>query len=442
AKMGKEFVSGAYELVSDKKVSQCIFNTMEQFARYGFNKSHAVCYSYLAYQTAYLKAHYPAEFMAATMTSEMGNSDRIVFFINECRSMNIEVLPPDVNISIARFSVVDEKIQFGLGAIKNVGLGAIESIVQAREKDGPFKTLFDFTQRIDLRAANKKVLESLVKCGAMDSLEGNRNQLYQAIETAVIYSNNLAKEQAKNQVSLFEGDDMQDSMMPTLEALEDWDSEKKLALEKELLGFYISGHPLDPYRVEIRSFSTHTINEIEELKNDSMQVSVCGMVSAEKIIYDRRNRPMCFITLENFSGAIECLAFADTYAQYRDFIKTDSIIVVQGKISAREEEKPKILVDRVLDLKDAWHEMPKGFYINFEIEKLQNDANSRLNQVLRANPGSCRLYFQIKLDDDNKQLYLSRKYKIRPNQDFLNRVGELVGTDNVWVDACPKFSKK
>lgn len=442
AKMGKEFVAGAHERGIDKKIAQGIFNTMEQFARYGFNKSHAVCYSYVAYQTAYLKAHYPAEFMAATMTSEMGNSERIVFFINECRSMGIEVLPPDVNVSIARFSVFEGKIQFGLGAIKNVGLGAIESIVAAREKDGQFKTIFDFTQRIDLRAANKKVLESLVKSGAMDSLEGNRNQLFNAIETAVAYSNNLAKEKAKNQVSLFDSGALQDAVMPTLDDSDDWEAEKKLTLEKELLGFYVSGHPLDPYRVEIRSFSTHTIHEIEETKKDGMQVSICGMVVSEKIIYDRRNRPMCFITIENFTGSLECLAFADTYAQFRDFIKADSILVVQGKISAREEEKPKIIVERILELEDAWHDLPRGFYINLDVSKIEEESNSRLNHLFRSNPGNCKLYFQVKLNNDHKQLYYSKKYKIRPNQDFLSRVGEMVGVNNVWVDASPNFSRK
>ncbi|KAA3616069.1 MAG: DNA polymerase III subunit alpha [Calditrichaeota bacterium] len=442
AKMGKEFIAGAQERGINKKIAQNIFNTMEQFANYGFNKSHAVCYSYVAYQTAYLKSHYPAEFMAATMTSEMGNSDRIVFFINECKNMGIDVLPPDVNVSIARFSVVKGKIRFGMGAIKNVGKGAIESIVAAREEGGPFKNIFDFTQRIDLRASNKKVLESLVKSGAMDSIEGNRNQLLDAIEKAVAYANSLAKEKEKNQANLFDNGDMQNDIAPSLENLEDWEPAEKLALEKELLGFYISGHPLDPYRIEIRSFSTQSINEIEENRKDGQHVSICGMVSGDKIIYDRRNRPMSFITLENFSGSIECLAFADAYAQFRDLIQPEKIIVVQGKISAREEEQPKIIVDRILDLNDAWQELAKGFYINFNIDQLREEYGTQLNQLFRANPGKCKLFFQVKLDENQKQLYCSRKYTIRPNQDLLNRVEGIVGNENVWVDASPSFPRK
>ncbi len=433
AEMRLEFLKGARENNIDEKVAGQIFDLMDKFANYGFNKSHAVCYSIVAYQTAYLKAHYPAEFMAATMTSEMGSTDRIVFFMDECRRMGIEVLPPDINESLAKFAVVDGKIRFGLGAIKNVGLGAIEAIVSERESGGRFSTLFEFCERVDLRSVNKKVLESLVQAGAMDSLEGNRNQLFHALETATAYAASRAAEKARNQTSLFDTDDEVDAMMPTLPDLPDWDGKDKLAREKELLGFYISGHPLDEFRAELKAFSSHAISQLDQLRNDQ-DVSICAMVSHVKIHYDRKNRPMAFITIENFTGSMEGLVFADTYAEYRDLLQVEKVVVLQGKLSMREEEEPKLRVDRVIDLSEAWQRLSRAFFISFDLNHLDENSLRRVNQVLRTNPGQCQLYFQLKAEE-KKSNYLSKRYKVRPNPDMLHRLQELVGKENVWFDA-------
>ena len=433
AEMRLEFLKGARENNIDEKVAGQIFDLMDKFANYGFNKSHAVCYSIVAYQTAYLKAHYPAEFMAATMTSEMGSTDRIVFFMDECRRMGIEVLPPDINESLAKFAVVDGKIRFGLGAIKNVGLSAIEAIVRERESGGRFSTLFEFCERVDLRSVNKKVLESLVQAGAMDSLEGNRNQLFHALETATAYAASRAAEKARNQTSLFDTDDEVDAMMPTLPDLPDWDGKDKLAREKELLGFYISGHPLDEFRAELKAFSSHAISQLDQLRNDQ-DVSICAMVSHVKIHYDRKNRPMAFITIENFTGSMEGLVFADTYAEYRDLLQVEKVVVLQGKLSMREEEEPKLRVDRVIDLSEAWQKLSRAFFISFDLNRLDENSLRRVNQVLRTNPGQCQLYFQLKAEE-KKSNYLSKRYKVRPNPDMLHRLQELVGKENVWFDA-------
>ncbi len=433
AEMRLEFLKGARENNIDEKVAGQIFDLMDKFANYGFNKSHAVCYSIVAYQTAYLKAHYPAEFMAATMTSEMGSTDRIVFFMDECRRMGIEVLPPDINESLAKFAVVDGKIRFGLGAIKNVGLSAIEAIVRERESGGRFSTLFEFCERVDLRSVNKKVLESLVQAGAMDSLEGNRNQLFHALETATAYAASRAAEKARNQTSLFDTDDEVDAMMPTLPDLPDWDGKDKLAREKELLGFYISGHPLDEFRAELKAFSSHAISQLDQLRNDQ-DVSICAMVSHVKIHYDRKNRPMAFITIENFTGSMEGLVFADTYAEYRDLLQVEKVVVLQGKLSMREEEEPKLRVDRVIDLNEAWQKLSRAFFISFDLNNLDENSLRRVNQVLRTNPGQCQLYFQLKAEE-KKSNYLSKRYKVRPNPDMLHRLQELVGKENVWFDA-------
>ncbi|MFQ5629930.1 MAG: DNA polymerase III subunit alpha, partial [bacterium] len=433
AEMRQEFIKGAVELKVDRKVAEEVFDLMDKFARYGFNKSHSACYSVVAYQTAYLKAHYTAEFMAATMTSEMGSTDRIVFFMEECRRMNIEVLPPDVNESLAQFSVVEGKIRFGLGAVKNVGLGAIESIVSARNKDGKFATIYDFCQRIDLRQANKKVLESLIQAGAMDSLEGNRNQLLASADVATSYASSLAQSRARNQASLFDDAPEEVRIEPVIPELPDWELTEKLTREKEVLGFYVSGHPLDPYRAEIQAFSTISLANMDSLR-DGKTASLCGMITNVKIHYDRRNRAMAFFTLENFSGSIEMLAFSDPYSQFKDLIDPDKIVVVQGRISVREEEKPKLLIDKIIGLSDAWQSMTKAFYLSFDAEKLSEGQIDRVSQIIRTNPGQCQLYFQIK-ENGHKKAYRSKKYRVRPNQDMLIRLQDLLGKENVWFDA-------
>lgn len=437
AQMRKEFIAGAVANGVPQKIAEEIFNLMDRFARYGFNKSHAACYSIVAYQTAYLKAHYPAEFMAATMTSEMGNSDRIVFFIDECKRMGIDVLPPDVNTSTANFSVVEGKIRFGLGAIKNVGLGAIESIVKARESGGRFKTIYDFCSRIDLRQANRKVLESLIQAGAMDSLEGTRLQLYNAVDAAISYAASLADAAARRQASLFGDAEDSAELLPSLPEVGDWEISEKLTREKEVLGFYVSGHPLDPYRNEIQAFSTISLGRLEDLR-DGQQVCVCGMVTAVKTHFDRRKRPMAFFSIENFTGQIEILAFSDAYQNYRELIQQDNIIVVKGKISCREEEKPKILLDEVLSLSEAWQSLTRACYISFQAEKLQEQTIKRVQQILRTNRGKVNLYFQVKQGDTHKQVYRSTKFSVRPNQEMLQRLEDLLGPENVWLDTGAK----
>ncbi|MDQ7066317.1 MAG: DNA polymerase III subunit alpha [candidate division KSB1 bacterium] len=433
AQMRIEFIDGAVKNGVDKKVAEEIFNLMDRFARYGFNKSHAACYSIVAYQTAFLKAHYPAEFMAATMTSEMGSTDRIVFFIEECKRMGLEVLPPDVNASEANFTVVDGKIRFGLGAIKNVGLGAIDSIVEARKKGGPFTTLFDFCTRVDLRSVNKKVLESLIQAGAMDNLEGHRAQLMAAIDVATAYATSLEAQRERRQASLFESHPEEDNITPPLPEVPEWDDTEKLNREKEVLGFYVSGHPLDRYRMEVEAFSNVSLGELQE-ERDGRMVTVCGIVQTVKTHLDRRNRAMAFFTIENFSGSIEALAFSDTYQKYREFIAVDQIVVVQGRLSVREEEKPKILVDEVLSIPEAWNKLTRLCFLSFDLDRLDDRRIHRVQQILRTNQGHCALLFQIKSNGD-KKTFRSTKFKVRPNPDMIHQLQELLGRENVRIEA-------
>ena len=248
------FVEGAAKKAISSQTANSIFDLMDRFAGYGFNKSHATCYSIVAYQTAFLKAHYPDAFMAANLTSEMSNSDRIVILIDECRRMGISVLPPDVNTGMADFIVCDEGIRFGLGAIKNVGRGAIESIIQTREEKGSFRSVFEFCERVNMRQVNKKVLESLIQVGAMDSLEGTRAQKMAVLANAMQIATSTQQRLERGQTTIFGEDESAGSLYPDLPEVEAWTQAEKLRREKELAGFYISGHPLAKYKEEVEAF--------------------------------------------------------------------------------------------------------------------------------------------------------------------------------------------
>ncbi len=261
AKQKKEFVENAVAKNIERRIAAEIFDLIEKFASYGFNKSHSVAYSVLAYQTAYLKAHYPAEYMAATLSSEMDNTDKIVILIDECRKLGIDVLPPDVNESGVNFVVTPEGIRFGLSAIKNVGSGAVEQIVKAKQRKGKFKDIFDFCVRVDLRLANKKTIEGLVQAGAFDSFHNNRAQIFSNVEAAIAYGQDLQVQIEKGQSNLFDLGGAKVTNRPMFRNAADWTETEKLSREKAVLGFYVSGHPLLKYRDEIDGLSTAKLGE-------------------------------------------------------------------------------------------------------------------------------------------------------------------------------------
>jgi len=267
---------------------------LKKFASYGFNKSHAVAYAYLAYQTAYLKAHYPAEFMAATMSSELNNTDKIVQFIEECRRMGIKVLPPDINESNLDFTIIDKKtIRFGLGAIKNVGENAVNEIISVRNKSGKFKNLFDFCARVDLRVVNKRAIESLIQAGAFDSLNcGHRAQLLQAVEIAMNYGERVKRDRRNGQVQLFDfynDGEAEEGNYPPLPDVKPWNEMEKFSYERNVLGFYVSGHPLMKYFDEVQTFSTVKFGELDTIEDGSI-VRACGVITDTKTKLDKNKK--------------------------------------------------------------------------------------------------------------------------------------------------------
>ncbi|HCI15462.1 MAG TPA: DNA polymerase III subunit alpha, partial [Candidatus Marinimicrobia bacterium] len=313
-----KFIDGALEKHNiSKKKGKEIYELIEKFAEYGFNKSHSTAYAYVAYQTAWLKTHYPAEFMSANLTSEMSNIDRVVILINECRKLKIEVDPPDVNISSTNFRPVNHKtISFGLNAIKNVGTKALDQIVESRDKHGKFDSLFDFTANVSLKSVNRKVLESLNMAGALDGLEGNRAQKYAVIETALKYGQTIQENKARNQVDLFgasSANGQDTSMVPSLPQAEEWSEAQLLEKEKEVLGMYLSGHPLLKYAEDLEEFSNFDFTDNIEQPNGS-KVRIGGSICDVKMHFDRKNNQMAFFKLDCLGGQAEILAFSDTFA--------------------------------------------------------------------------------------------------------------------------------
>lgn len=364
ASQRERFIQGARRNKIDSRKAEEIFDQMETFARYGFNKSHSAAYAMISYQTAYLKAHYPVEFMAALLSSEMGDTDKVIKNLAECRERGIEVLPPDVNESRSDFTVVDEKIRFGLAAVKNVGEKAVEIILESREREGTFKSLFDFCQRVDLGAVNRRVVESLIKCGAFDSAGTSRAGMMADLDNAFKEGQVYQKGRGSNQISLFglmgsvgasrsrnserrtqdagsgvpapghgaeEGRDV-----GTAHRVEEWPRQQLLAFEKESLGFYITGHPLDKYESAVKKLTGGSIASLRE-KPSNGEVKVGGVVTGLRLRNTKKGERYASFQLEDRTGFIEVLVWPDLYRRCMETLVLDDPILVQGRLEVGEE---------------------------------------------------------------------------------------------------------
>lgn len=436
AKFKGEFVDGAIEKKVDKKIAGEIFDLIEKFASYGFNKSHSVAYSVIAYQTAYLKAHYSAEFMAANLSSEIGDTDKIVLFINECRSLGIDVLPPDVNESYTDFTVSDKGIRFGMSAIKNVGANAVENIVNTREDGGKFTSLFDFCTRVDLRAVNKKVLESLVQAGAFDSISKNRSQLFATIERAAMFGQQVQEDQGKNQSNLF---DVLSSTQkpviipPSLIETDAWNEMETLRREKEMLGFFVSGHPLRKYQDVVEGFSTAQLGDAERITQAST-VRVCGIITNIKKKIDKRGNMMAFIGLEDFSGTGECIVFSDAFKQYGQFLNEDAMVMVVGK-GEPSGKNLRVIASEVHPIEKVKEVFGKSVFFTIDAGTNNENVIKDLKKILEKHRGgSASCYFNIVgLPTNVRNTFYSTKYTVHINDEFLEEARALLGTEAVRI---------
>lgn len=386
----EEEVSGAIANGVDEKTANEIYDLIIDFADYAFNKSHSVAYSVVAYRTAWLKYYYPREFMAAQTSTYTNDIKQVSLYIEEIKRLGIEILPPNINYSFKNFTVEDGKIRFGLKAVKNVGNNLIDVIVKARD-NGKFKSLKDFVDRInaiDKSALNKRAVESLIRCGAMDDFNGNRAQYLAIYEKVISSSSNTAKNNVAGQFSLFESSDVQED----LPSLKDFSQKDKLDMEKEVVGIYISGHPLDPYRELIEKSADTDTNEIFEKYRENMlnnsKVKVGGILKAKKTMITKTNKMMAFAQLEDLFGTIELVIFPNVFSKYRELIEDENVVFVEGHFQESEIEEPKILVDKVSKIK-----MPTNKKLYISVNSMRDKNLREIRNILKDYNGNTPVIF-------------------------------------------------
>ena len=432
--MADKFVKGAVKNGLSKGKAKQIFELIDKFAQYGFNKSHSVAYSYIAYQTGWLKTHYTAEFMSANLTSEMNNTNKVVVLINECRKLDIKVHAPDINNSGINFEPLNDKeISFGLNAVKNVGVKALEQCIEVRNKHGKFQSIFDFISKVDQRLVNKKVLESLILAGAFDSLNENRAQLFEAVDLAINYGNQVDKQTNKNQINLF-GDQEELVKVPDLPIIEDWDNQEKLSKEKEVLGIYVSGNPLIKYADIIEELSNYDFSEKQILKENSI-VKIGGAVTNFKLHFDKKNQQMAFFNLDCLGGQAEAIIFHDAFDKYKEIIKDNNIVFLVGHTSTQNDFADlKLIVDEVIPINHA-KKVLKLTEVNIRLPK--NSSKDLMNEIVElanGNKGDHSFVVHIPGENSQERIIVSKKIKVSNNNQFLVLLRDLLGESNVWID--------
>ncbi len=396
------FVQGAQDNNIPGEKAKNLFDLIEKFGGYGFNKSHSAAYALIAYQTAFLKAHFPVEFMASLLTSEMHSTDGVVKFIAECRNHDIPILPPDVNKSDIEFAVDGSRIRYGLVAVKNVGENAIESIVACRA-DQTFESLFDFCERVDLKKVNKRVIESLIKCGAFDSTGARRSQMMAALESALDYGQRVQRERNDPQMGLFDLGESQPSInAPALPEIEEWDEKQLLAFEKESLGFFLTGHPLTRYEDILDKFTNADAISIKELKDGGV-VRIGGLVQNIKTIKTKKGDLMAFVTIEDMHGAVEAIVFARVFADARDLLVEDHALLIQGQVQ-KDEQSVKILADTVIPIEKAEESWAASVHFNLETSRTDRATLTHLHDILERHPGSCPAFLHLRSPDSTDSI--------------------------------------
>lgn len=427
------FLEGAVKNGVSKRVAKKIFDLVSHFAGYGFNKSHTTAYALIAYHTAYLKANYPVEFMAALLTSEMGNTDKIVIYINECREMGIRMLPPDVNESYAKFTVVGKDIRFGLAAVKNVGEGAIQSVIEQRERKGKFKTLYRFCEEVDLRLVNKRVVESLIKCGAFNSFGLHRSQLMAIVDKAVAAAQDVQKAREKGQKTFFEDFEAEKGFrtdFQNIPPLPEWPESKLLAFEKETLGFYVTGHPLAEYEGLIGTYATATTAELSDF-NDGEEISLGGIISGARQTVTRKGDRMAFFNLEDLQGMVRVIVFPGTFEKFSSLVRPDSLVFVRGRLDLRED-RPKLAASEIIPLPEVEERLAKAVHIKLMVKGLEKQTLSDLKDALLAHPGDCSVYLHLIGPDEEVTALANGEIRVRPNREMASRVKELLGEESVY----------
>ena len=429
SKEGEIIIPGAVRLGVPDDLADSIFDLMAKFAEYGFNKGHATAYAVISYQTAWLKANYPLEFMAALLTSVMGSADKVSFYIEECRKMGIDILPPDVNESYHTFSISGKRIRFGLAAIKNVGVGAVQSVIWERSSGGPYSSLADFCGRVDGKVLNKRVLESLIKSGAFHSLGLNRAQLLQMLEPSLDVAQSRQRDLASGQISLFDLGQT-GAVQVKIPQVEEFGSKEVLTMEKELLGLYLSGHPLREFSGRLEQIVSHNIADLAQAE-DECKVVLAGVIAASRKTLTKKGEAMAYFKLEDINSAVEVLVFPRSFLQFGSRVADDSLIVVEGRL-ARNEEEYRVFAERIRPLAEVLADRASSgtkkptprageekLFIKLPFYSRDLSGADRVKQVLKRFPGKVPVYLYFEPD----------KKVIRAKEDL-------------WVEICRELEQE
>ncbi len=450
AKQRDRFMDGAAKLGHPKGIAGELFDQMEKFAGYGFNKSHSAAYALLAYQTAYLKTHYPVEFMAALLTSETSKPDSVVKYIGECKELGITVAPPDVQISGAQFTPQGESIRFGLAAVKNVGGNAIESILKARAEAGSrFRSFWEFCEKVDLRVMNSRVIQSLIKAGALDSL-GTRGQLFAAVDKAIERAQKAQKDAAQGQTGLFGLFDEAPAHGPSgarngedLPRVPDWEETERLANEKEVLGFFVSGHPLDKYAEKIRNLTgVITVAEALERKpperrwgkdsDPADELQVAGLIHGLRVQKSKRDQKLyAQAAIEDATGKIDIICFARDYERLAGQLKIEAPVLIRGVLMGEEDAAPKIAVNSIMALEEVQVKLPAGIRIRINLDRATEEMFAQLKSAVDAAPGPGKVMLHLERKGEYAVILEPEGMSVTADRGWVERVEDLVGKGTV-----------
>ena len=429
----EKFLAGCAARKVNPKKAEKMFDLMEEFAGYGFNKSHSCAYALLAYQTAYLKAHYPVEFMAALLTSETGNTEKVVKYINESRGMGITVLPPDVNSSDLDFTPVGEAIRFGLRAIKNVGENTVKGILDARAELGRFTSIFQFCDHIDTRLINKRVLESLIKSGAMDSLGARRSQIFAAIDRAMEHAQRRQREKSIGQHGLFGGSaavaELPEEPLPDLE---EWPEHEMLSSEFATVGFYVSGHPLAKFASKLAELNAIDLAAVEGRRNGE-EITVAGIVIAMRSMRSRKGERWGILTLQDMTGVLEVLSFPESFARLEPLFKTNAPLVLKGRVNV-EEAGTRLAVMDARKIEDIGQRPPGVMRVRVNLGAVDPAVLDELKELFVTKPGSCSVAFDL-ISPEGEVATLRADQRVKADQDLVREVCRLCGDNAVRLEA-------
>lgn len=438
------FMKGAAENGHDPKKAEKIFDLMEKFGGYGFNKSHSAAYALIAYQTAYLKANFPLEFIAALMTSERSNSDAVLKYMDECRSHKIKVLPPDVNESDAFFTVSDGCIRFGMAAVKGVGDAAIDAIVELRGKEGGYKTLYDFCERVNTSKANKKVLEALIKCGAFDSTGNKRSQMMAILEEALDHGSRIQREKADSQLDLFADSDagvVLPSSLPKMPNIEEWEDNALLELEKESLGFYITGHPMDKFMDLIQKYASVNTTTLQDVANERM-IRMGGTLKVLKVHKTKKGDMMAFCAIEDQTASVEVVVFPNLYAKTHTLLAQEQIVILEAEVQ-KTENLVKLLGEKIVPIDQAQNEWTSGIIIDVDATEVGVEILEQVKPVIERYPGECISCLKIRVDKEQPSVLvkLSDEYRADAHPNFFKEIETILGQGSIETRCAPVKEK-